>query len=334
MRKSIHFKKKTIKKIFYFIIFILIVAWIFYPANDNQEFSNKDNLIEEKKILVQDDFFNVNKLHWTNIPLKYKLNNLGCSDVQINHFLKGLNEIKNLTGGLVDFIEIFAEDYDLKVNCVSRDFLIEKLTICEEVIVYGNPQTINWYNDGHINRSERRFISATRINQTENMRTYNLCSVNLKDVGFNLDYEVLGEGGPLEIEGNRILKGEVNLYQGFDAYATCVYPSKEIHELLHSFGFDHVEEPYWDPYYGYVDWEPTKDIMFPRLYCQYQKEINKKYVSCLKHIYSNGEVGFCGGDVNFIDFVSECSKGRYPVDGTKYCCPEPNMRIINGYCDY
>jgi len=333
MSNFIKIKKDTAKKIIYSVIFILILIWIFYPTDNNEEFSN-NNLIEEKKVLFQDDFSNVNKLHWTHMPLKYQLNNLGCSEVQINHFLKGLNEIKNLTGGLVDFTETSAQNYDLKVNCVNRDFLIDNLTTCEEIIIYGNPQTINWYNDGYLNRSEKRFVSAIRTNQTETTRTYNLCSVGLEDVGFNLDFEVLGEGGPSEIEGNRILKGDVNLYQGFDAYTTCVYPVKEIHEIMHSFGFGHVPEPYWDPYYGYVDWEPTKDIMFPRIYCQYQKELNENYVSCLKYIYSNGEEGFCGSDVNFMESLSQCSDGWYPVEGTESCCPEPNMRIVDDYCDY
>lgn len=33
------------------------------------------------------------------------------------------------------------------------------------------------------------------------------------------------------------------------------------------------------------------------------------------------------------DFICECDEGWYEVEGTDFCCPEPNMEIIDGYCE-
>ena len=318
-------KKKTLRNLLIGIGVFVLVIWLFVvPSSDGDSSIFSYN---------KDDFSNVEKLHFSHMPITYKINNLGCSDIQINHFLKGLNMVQNLTGKLVSFVEVFNES-DLKVNCVDRDFLIEKFMTCEEVIVYGNPIVIYWHREGYINKSERVFISSTRINQTDTIGIWKLCFASVEEIGFNLDYEVLGEGGTSKIVGNVIVEGEINLYQGFDGFKTCTFPSKEIHELFHSFNFGHTFEPFWDPMYGYADWEPVKDIMFPRNYCEYQKEIQEKYISCLKYIYSNGEIGECSSEVNFLDSVGICGEGWYPVENSDYCCPEPNM-IINeeGYCE-
>jgi hypothetical protein len=311
-----------------FIGFLLFLIWIFLPSNPSENHELKVDL----KNKIQDDFFNIQELHWTHMPLTYSFNNLGCSEVQINHFLKGISIIENLTEGKVSFIET-NEEGDLQVNCIDRDFLISELTNCEEVVVQGNPTSINWY-EGFLDREEKRFISAARINQTEQNKTYKLCSINLNEVGFNFDYDVLGEGGITNNSENLIIRGEVNLYQGFEKFTTCTFPSKEIHEVFHSFGFDHSYEPYFDPYYGYADWSYAEDIMFPYNYCQYQKEVQEKYVNCLNNIYSNGEFQGDCSEINFFRTTSECEEGWYEATNSDYlCCPEPNMFIgEDGYC--
>ncbi len=318
-------EKKNIKNLLIGAGVLILIIWLLVIPSNDGDYSilsfNKDN------------FSNVEELHFSHMPITYKINNLGCSDIQINHFLKGLNIVQNLTDGLVSFVKVFNEP-DLKINCIDRDFLFEKFTTCEEIIVEGHPTTINWNKEGYLNQSEKAFISANKINQTDTIEIWELCSASLEELGFSINNEILGEGGPSEIMGNIIVKGEINLYQGFEESKTCTFPSKEIHELFHSFGFDHSHEPFWDPYYGYVDWEPVKDIMFPHNYCQFQKEIQEKYISCLKYIYSNGEIGKCSFEVNFLGSTGVCRDNWYPVENSDYCCPEPNM-IINegGYCE-
>ncbi len=317
-------KKETIRNLLIGMSIFALFIWFFVvPLTDG-----------DSSILAytEDDFSNVKEWHFPKMPITYKINNLGCSDIQINHFLKGLNMVQNLTSELVSFVEVFNQS-DLKVNCVDRDFLLEEFMTCEEVIVDGHPSIIYWNNEGYLNKSERAFISSNRINQTDTMEIWELCSASLEEMGFNFNNEVLGEGGPSEIVGDVIVKGEINLYQGFDESKTCSFPSKEIHELFHSFGFDHSPEPFWDPMWRYSDWEPVKDIMFPYHYCEFQKEIQEKYISCLKYIYLNGEIGECSDEVNFLDSEFGCEDGLYPSENLDYCCPEPNMIIDEeGYC--
>ena len=72
-----------------------------------------------------------------------------------------------------------------------------------------------------------------------------------------------------------------------------------------------------------------------RIYHHITTKIDEKYISCLKNVYSNGElIGNCI-NINFIDYNydSVCKDGWYPVEGKGLCCPEPNMQIIDGYCE-
>jgi hypothetical protein len=115
------------------------------------------------------------------------------------------------------------------------------------------------------------------------------------------------------------------------------FPSLELHEIMHSFGFDHND---YDKYsLMYPDaWQEcvaknvtitlhsTGETFVP------EDKIDDNIVSCLKFIYSNGEQGSCN-DVYRTE--SDCPIGWYPDKWDEYCCPEPNM-IINdeGDCDY
>jgi hypothetical protein len=322
-------------KIFYFAIGFLIIFYLFWPNyGENKIFPQGSNILA-------DSFSNIKELHWTKMPITYEMFDEGnCNQIQVNHFREGLEIITNLTERLVIFAEVTGNS-DLKVTCINPEQIQadlqkwrEENKICKNATIIDNPKTIKWY-EGHLDENIERFFSARVLDEEGSIKIWELCYTSeSKDSGFYHDSKVLGEGGPSEILGNKIIKGEIKLYQEGDGSTRCTYPTKEIHELLHSFGFGHVEEPYFDPYWGYVDWGPAKDILFPHLYCNYQNELNEKYVSCLKYIYSNGEFGFCGGDVNFMDFVSECPLGLYPAKDSEYCCPEPNMKIVGGYCHY
>lgn len=118
------------------------------------------------------------------------------------------------------------------------------------------------------------------------------------------------------------------------------FPSLELHEILHAFGFDHSseEEIYsiMHPYGGGAC--VSRDTLVTRDGKTFKPEdkIDDEIVSCLKYIYSNGEVEGNCSEVNWIweDVVYECEDGWYRVEGTEYCCPEPNMIISEeGYCE-
>ena len=78
---------------------------------------------------------------------------------------------------------------------------------------------------------------------------------------------------------NLIIYGEINIYGQGDVCGTG-YPALEVHEILHLFDFPH---------------NPLKNSVM----AQYSAEsfnkckvtkIDKEYISCLKYIYSNGEI--------------------------------------------
>jgi len=72
---------------------------------------------------------------------------------------------------------------------------------------------------------------------------------------------------------------------GYEYYKN-EFPNTEIHEILHALGFGHIEE--------------NCSLMNPILNPECNRtEIDTNIVSCLKYIYSNGEVGSCN-EVNFM----------------------------------
>ena len=355
MSEFIKIKKDTIKKIFYFSIFILILIWFFYPTNNSQE-SFDDKNTDVKDNILNEKFSNIDELHWTHMPLTYTIkDNANCGYLQINKMLEAFEILENETSYL-EFVESNSSDADLIIQCVDVEEIQnsyfeeidrlkrDKLNCIERAYNY-KKDSISTYTEGILNKSEQMFINASKEYLNQNT-LWTICYINVSDISYeniksygiedwqDISNSVLGDARPI-IEGNVIKQGKINLYKPENGWSVCTdFPAKEMHELLHLFGFDHVAEPYWDPYYGYVDWEPAKDIMFPHIYCTYQKEVQQRYLSCLDYIYSEGKVGFCSKDINFISSYAECPYDWYPTIDNEYCCPEPNMRIVAGYCDY
>ena len=131
----------------------------------------------------------------------------------------------------------------------------------------------------------------------------------------------------LDSSRNLIKKGELSFY-GQGSICLTGYPALEVHEILHLFKIPH------NPLTG--------SIMSPysaetSLRCKIT-EIDEEYVSCLKYIYSNGEIGFPCNFPNFIheneqEDESSCEDGLYLSQDETGCCPEPNMYVDDeGYC--
>ncbi len=101
---------------------------------------------------------------------------------------------------------------------------------------------------------------------------------------------IVGYGGPIFYEGEReILWGEISLNPFEEEYIYCEdYPTEEIHEILHVFGFDHINDEKSIMHKGLDElilYEGEDDQPYV---CQ---DIEIEIVACLKNIYSNGVNG-------------------------------------------
>ena len=119
------------------------------------------------------------------------------------------------------------------------------------------------------------------------------------------------------------------------------FPSLTIHEVLHAFGFGHDEENHYSIMYPYggsaciKESNKTRTIIETGEVVSLKNEIDRRIVSCLKYIYSNMETGSCDDRVVFMQSEMECPQGYYPsTNDENNCCLEPNMKIVDGYCEY
>jgi len=77
-----------------------------------QELNNSLIIINE----IEDNFSNIDTLHWTHMPIIYKFSEGDvCREIRKNKILLAFNEITDLTNGTVYFKE--GEDYDLLLSC-------------------------------------------------------------------------------------------------------------------------------------------------------------------------------------------------------------------------
>ncbi len=111
-----------------------------------------------------------------------------------------------------------------------------------------------------------------------------------------------GYGGPeYYIGSNKITNGSMVLYAHDPKFSRCEsYPVTEIHEILHSLGFDHIYNKNSIMYEGdripiMLEWEESDQ---PHVCI----EIETKITNCLKYIYSSGTKGTsCSGILFYND---------------------------------
>jgi hypothetical protein len=315
---------------------ILLIFIVLYNLDYKFSNNNSDNNLEDN--IEKDSFSNMDELHWAHMPLTYNITNKeDCEDYELKNILDSFEIIENSTSGIVNFIEA-ENNPDIVLRCINVEKELKKAEICKLVIFDYKKSNFSAYEEGGINMSSQLFRSTTVIEQGDNKTIYNVCYVNQDDLPFHATYDsiqgtLLGEALP-NYEGNKIINATLWIYHRDSRCA--FFPVTEVHELLHDFGFGHSYEPFFDPLYGYADKDAIylMDIMFPYLSCSLQKEIQDKYISCLKYIYSNGQFYGSCSDVNFLGMEYSCKDGWHVVEGTNFCCPEPGMRIIEGYCSY
>lgn len=107
------------------------------------------------------------------------------------------------------------------------------------------------------------------------------------------------------------------------------FPRLELHEILHAFGFDHVDDNQYSIMYPYsIGCVAKEDNITVRIIAtnktvKAEDKIDDEIISCLEKIYSNNQQGSCS-DVNFLAF---CPSGQ--VLGQDDLCHE---KCGIGYC--
>jgi len=200
---------------------------------------------------------------------------------------------------------------------------------------------LEWAFDILENETEQ-LLSFENINGSADINFVCNSERNMEAVGTLITQFTYGQSLIEKLSGSVIEKTTIEFWSVREDTRppSCInFPSLELHEIIHSFGFDHVENNRYSLMYleawtqcvaknQTITLHSTGKTFIP------EDKIDDEIISCLKYIYSNGEVEGSCEDVNFLEAeYGGCSYGWYPVEGTNYCCPEPNM-IINedGYC--
>jgi len=168
--------------------------------------------------LTGDEFYGAGKLHWTHMPLTYFIvNEKECGSYEVNKIKKGFDAIENATNGVVRFekTDRFA---DIDIYCSFLEGCYEyKVDIREEEGVIYRQETICAHEKG-----------IARITSVKGNRI------------LKASIELIGLAGFAETTG----KGASGFYIG-----SCGHATTEIHEILHTFGYGHIDDPKSIMYY-------------------------------------------------------------------------------------
>lgn len=327
------------KKQVYFCLIILSILFFVNSCDIVSEEVVKNNTNPQDT----SNFSATGKLHWDHMPVTYRINDMSdCTESEVpSKIREALLIIKNNTDRFVYFQEIKSNDSDIIFNCIDKNSFIEQHK-SDEICIQKNysyyKETISISNENILNEEYQYMTNATAIKLTETESIWKICYLDQNALSVSLEDLTIGDARP-DVQGKIIKHAVINIYKtemvGFESYwSSCAYlPSREIHELLHAFGIGHAYMEYYSDDPSSDTGIPIfvkKDIMSPIKSCDYQRELQSKYTLCLKYIYSNGEVGSCE-DVDFL-YETSCDPGWYPVDGSEFCCPGPNMTIQGDYC--
>jgi hypothetical protein len=227
---------RNIKSKIYNILIIIGICYVAFLVVDKQ--SNIDNVItgavvyEEvfnpdlvtplKEEAIQEYFeeesvydeFPTKKKHWTHMPITYFIPRKVCGDYEYHKLKFAFEDIEEATDNVVKFEEVNNSDnVDINIKCT---FLPED---CYEL---------------HINITEKNGFYYTK-----KWETY--CE----------EYEILGSALPF-VNNNIISSAEIEMF-GLSGFAetkrrgpsgfyvgSCGHRTVEVHEILHTFGYNHV----------------------------------------------------------------------------------------------
>lgn len=199
--------------------------------------------------LTGDEFYFLDKLHWTHMPITYfVVNEEECGSYEVNKIKKAFREIENATNSVVYFKKI-DRPADIDITCSFLENCYEyKVDIRKEEGVIYRYETICAHEKG--------IAQITKIKGNKILKA---------------DIELIGLAGFAETTG----KGASGFYIG-----SCGHSTTEIHEILHTFGYGHVDDESSIMYYKedavgytiqergeclgskkYIDEEITKDLV-------------------------------------------------------------------------
>jgi len=343
---------KELKYTIIIFLAIIIIGWFLRSPISEEEKQEHESYKEYEMLKERDNFPSVDKLHWTHMPLTWSLINPDdCGKIQTKKIYDALEIIENSTDGMVRFAKSNNPDLNTKVDirfiCIDREKLREKENItitCINLTYDYRKERISPYDELIVNKFTQRSEGTSIITINNTLTIWQVCYSNLTDV--NLDITNLyqtGESRPI-IQGDLIINSTIYTLKSTDNYRICAsFPATEIHEILHALGFDHnvddfMADKIMEDWLAPENYDITHDIMFPYSLteCTDTIKFDKKYVSCLKYIYSNGEQGNCVG-VNFLGTYEECNGGYCPegyscCDGECLMCEEGYYLANDCYC--
>jgi len=278
------------------------------PVTDNETANATTPETPPEANLSGDSFPNSAEAHWTHMPLTYKIEDEEKCGTTVASLKEAFTIIQDSTDNIVRFEEDSGSP-DIKFKCIDGEQEVKEqndtVTCKDEIYDYDkiriDPLREDLIVEGDflLNATEvfrnlsTVFDNATNETTTELEVVYSICYIPSASVP-----DSLKELEPTKQE-NFILFSTINIYKPGKFSTSCSnFPAREVHTILHSFGFAHADVPGYDDYYGWADPNALRDIMFPDILCKFQTKIEDKYSSCLKNIYSNGAEGSCDG-VNF-----------------------------------
>jgi hypothetical protein len=261
------------------------------------------NESEENVTVVGDDFPEAEEIHWGHMPLIYKINDAeDCEGNPLGKMKDALDRLESATDDVITFEESDADDVDIEINCISGLEIFEGFAnnsvTCEEITFDYIKIYIDPIREGMIDEEDYLVnVSKRDSNVSADETVFEVCYIDSGNSASADNYGGLKESDPVIVDGV-VMSHKIHIFVAGEGWNTCAnFPAREMHELLHGFGFKHSAEPQFDPVYGWPpqDLDMLGDVMFRDRYCVYQRVLDEKYPSCLKRIYTGEEEESCGG---------------------------------------
>ena len=193
-----------------FLILLLLLIPGCVPTEDvvKPAVPDKEETVEFPEAVEPEDL--IKELHWTHMPVTYFIvNEEECGDYEVRKIGRAFDAISNATNSVVSFEKV---DYpaDIDITCSFLEGCYEKKVDIQETVIY-RYEIICAHN-----RGRARIIAV---------RDYEILKAEI---------ELFGLAGFAETTR----RGPSGFYVG-----SCGHPNTEIHEILHVFGYGHVNNP-------------------------------------------------------------------------------------------
>ncbi len=183
--------------------------FLFEFPQDLEEYSEFPFAIDEESI--GDDFYHIEDVHWTHMPVTYYITNeRECGKYETYAIKWATDLITNSTDGIVKFEKINSSA-DINFKCSFLEDCYKEVVDIEEYFTT-TTETICEYDSGY---AEITNYEGNKI--------------------LNAEIELVGLDGFAETSvGNKV--------SGFKI-GDSGYPTTELHEILHTFGYGHIDNP-------------------------------------------------------------------------------------------